>query len=118
MARTLRANLDSPAHITERHGRWVILDGVEALVRPRLHFDPQPTRLIYGTASRHGHVIASITCPIDDPDRGRDRLGYSSRSIRMSTARSVRSSSQSIRSSPKARVFGFPQWEPIASVPG
>jgi hypothetical protein len=32
-----------------------------------------------------------------------------------STARSVRSSSQSISSSAKARVLGFPQCEPIAS---
>jgi hypothetical protein len=38
-----------------------------------------------------------------------------SRSIPTSTARSVRSSSQSIRSSAKVRVLGLPQYEPIAS---
>ena len=32
-SRTLRADLDSPVHITERHGRWVILDGVHRLLK-------------------------------------------------------------------------------------
>jgi len=32
-ARTLRADLDVPVHITERHGRLVILDGVHRLLK-------------------------------------------------------------------------------------
>jgi hypothetical protein len=32
-ARTLRADLDVPVHITERHGRLVIIDGVHRLLK-------------------------------------------------------------------------------------
>ena len=47
--------------------------------------------------------------PMLTPLGGASRPRSASRKIPTSTARSVRSSSQSIRSSAKVRVFGFPQ---------
>jgi hypothetical protein len=46
-ARTLRADLDSPVHITERHGRWVIVDGVHRLLKATIvGRDTMPARRV------------------------------------------------------------------------
>jgi hypothetical protein len=51
-ARTLRADLDSPVHITERHGRWVILDGVHRLLKATIvGRDTIPARRVHESVS-------------------------------------------------------------------